>query len=39
MNDLDNELFNACLVKLAKEAKRNQEARKYVENKRQQEAI
>ena len=39
MNDFDNELFNACLVKLAKEAKRNQEARNYVENKRQREAI
>lgn len=39
MNDFDNELFNTCLVKLANEAKRNQEARKYVENKRQQEAI
>ena len=39
MNDFDNELFNTCLVKLANEAKRNQEARKYVENKQQQEAI
>ena len=26
MNDFDNELFNTCLVKLANEAKRNQEA-------------
>ena len=39
MNDFDNELFNICLVKLTKEAKRNQEARNYVENKRQREAI
>ena len=39
MNDFDNELFNTCLAKLANEAKRNQEARKYVENKRQQESI
>ena len=39
MNDFDNELFNTCLVKLANEAKRNQEVRKYVENKRQREAI
>ena len=39
MNDFDNELFNAYLVKLTKEAKRNQEARNYVENKRQREAI
>ena len=39
MNDFDNELFNECLVKLAKEAKRNKEVHKYVENKRQREAI
>ena len=39
MNDFDNELFNTCLVKLANEAKRNKEVRKYVENKRQREAI
>lgn len=39
MNNFDKEIFEIYLDKLAKEAKRNQETRQYVENKRKQEAI
>ena len=39
MNDFDKEIFDVYLDKLAKEAKRNQEARLYAESKRKREAI
>ena len=39
MNDFNKEIFDGYLDKLAKEAKRNQEARMYAEDKRKREAI
>lgn len=39
MNDFDKEIFGVYLDKLAKESKRNQEARRYAEDKRKREAI
>jgi len=39
MSDFDKEIFGVYLDKLAKEAKKNQEAQRYVEDKRKREAI